>query len=200
MSDARLTQQPALRTRLREKLPEIMIEAASVVLALLLAQAFGVWRENQQHAELAAQARTAILAEVRENAGDLENLRARNTMIVDNLTAVAGEKPDAHGEIKVDMNLALLSEAAWRAALATGAIQYADYRWTMRVAKVYELQDVVLHAQTVAVDQLTDVSDNDKETPQELARRLLSRQKALGQMAAGLGEGYRELLEEAPAG
>ena len=44
---------PHLRDRLREKLPEIVIEAGSVVLALLLALAINQWNERQQENERA---------------------------------------------------------------------------------------------------------------------------------------------------
>jgi hypothetical protein len=199
MSDSVVIARAPLRARLREKLPEILIEAASIVLALLLAQSIGVWHEARQHEELAAQARTAILAEMRENVTELDKLRTQTKSVIENLKAAAAVStaPPASA-LSVSMALALLSEAAWRASLATGSIQYGDYRWTMRVAKVYELQGLVLHAQSVAVDQLTDISNASKESPRELALRLLSRQSALAELAEGLGKTYHDVLDEAP--
>lgn len=68
----------------------------------------------------------------------------------------------------------------------------------MHVAKVYELQGFLLHAQSVAVDQLTDISDASKETPRDLALRLLSRQSALAQLAEGPDKSYHDILDKAP--
>jgi hypothetical protein len=198
MSDPRASDRPPLRTRLREKLPEILIEAGSIVIALLLAQAVGVWHEHQEQRELAARARTAIISELRENAGELERMRTQTKTIVDDLNAAADPKQPPHNTLLIKMSLALLSGAAWHAALANGAIQHLDYTWTVRVAKVYELQDLVLHAQSIAADQITDVSDAEKDSPHDLALRLLSRQRALAQFADGLERGYRDVLDDKP--
>lgn len=198
MSDPRTSDRRHLRTRLREKLPEILIEAGSIVIALLLAQAVSIWHERQEQQEVAARARTAILSELHENVSELERMRTQTKTIIDDLTAAADTQQPPRNKFSVKMSLALLSGAAWHAALASGAVQHIDYAWTMRVAKVYELQDLVLHAQSEAVDQVADVSDAEKDSPHDIALRLLSRQRALAQFADGLEREYRDLLDDKP--
>jgi hypothetical protein len=53
----------SLRPRLREKLPELLLEAVSVVFAVLLALAVDEWREPRSRNTLAA--RASILEEIR---------------------------------------------------------------------------------------------------------------------------------------
>ena len=64
-----------LHSRLREKTPEILIEAASVVLALLLAFGANAWHQRDQEAKLAARAHQAIVAELCCNRAQLDQAR-----------------------------------------------------------------------------------------------------------------------------
>ena len=83
MTDPSASAPPRLRERLREKLPEIVIEAGSVVLALLLALAVNQWNERQQENERAAIAHNAILAELRSNRQEIEGAHAKLQEIVE---------------------------------------------------------------------------------------------------------------------
>ena len=194
MSNPNATESPPLHARLRDRLPEILIEAGSIVIALLLAQAAGIWHEQQQQDQLASQARAAIVSEMRENETELDKLLASMKTNIADLTTMAANKDVKTGKLSVNISLALLSEAAWRAALATGAAQHIDYAWTMKVAKVYELQELVQHEQSGVVDQIADISDSDSESPHAMASRLLSRQRSLAELANGLDASYRDAL------
>ena len=55
MSDGMIGHETSLRVRLREKLPEILIEAASVVIALLLALALNSWNDARHDRERGAE-------------------------------------------------------------------------------------------------------------------------------------------------
>jgi hypothetical protein len=72
----------SLRPRLREKLPELLLEAASVVFAVLLALAVDEWRETRSRNALAARARASILEEIRGNATELRNTRDNNRALL----------------------------------------------------------------------------------------------------------------------
>jgi hypothetical protein len=94
----------------------------------------------------------------------------------------------------LDMRLALLSEAAWRATLTSGAMQHIDFTWSTRVGKVYELQELVAHAQSLALDQIAEVTNATTDSRRVLAQRLLGRQRALSQLAGDLDAAYHDFL------
>jgi len=196
MSHANATKTSPLHVRLRERLPEILIEAGSVVIAVLLAQAAGIWHEQQQQQQLASEARAAVVSEMHANETELDKMRARMKTNIASLAVTAQNTDATNVSLSIDMTLALLSEAAWRAALDTGAVQHVDFAWTMKVAKVYELQELMLHAQSGAVDQIADLSDDDKQSPHAVASHLLSRQRGLAELADGLDASYRDALED----
>jgi len=197
MNEPVLAERPAFRERLRDKLPEILIEAASVVLALLLALAVNDWRDREQENERAAITREAIVAELRANQQEIESAHLALTRIVASLQgAMDDSKPAAH-ELNVEMGISLLSAAAWHATLATQASQRIDFAWLTRIAKLYELQDHFLRVQNAAVDQLSAVPPDDSVNGKQVAAMLLPRFNALDQLAQSLTLGYAEALDEA---
>lgn len=187
-----------IRTRLLEKLPEILIEAASVVSALILALALNQWNESREIAARASSARAAILAELTENRGEIERARPALKAIVQDLRGVIGNKDSSVRQLNVNLGVSLLSSAAWRAALATQATQTIDFQWMTKVAKVYELQDNYLRVQASAVEQLTSIpADPDLAGPQ-VAGMLVSRMRGLEQLADGLVVAYTDVLDPTP--
>ncbi|HZP67973.1 MAG TPA: hypothetical protein VFB32_16840, partial [Rudaea sp.] len=117
-----------LRRRLAEKLPEILIEAGSVFLALLLALAASAWHEYREDTERAAQARSAILAELAENRREYARSAAAVSHVLADLQAAVGDEAKTN-KMSVDIPLALLSQAAWRTAQTTRAFRDIDYAW-----------------------------------------------------------------------
>lgn len=187
-----------LGARLREKLPEILIEAASVVAALLLALAINNWSEQRQVDQRAMAARAAILAELHENREELKGVQPELTKILDRLRSVARAEDGGPGEMKVDLSIALLSSAAWNAATATRASQNLELGWITRMAKVYELQENYLRAQNLAVDQLSSIPPDSNLSGRQVALSMIPRLNALSQIADGLMRSYDEALEAAP--
>jgi len=183
-----------LRERLREKLPEILIEAGSVVVALSLALALNGWHERMQERERADTARAAILAELRENRNETVGAQpALKTAVADLTAALDESKPEPH-ELEVKLKISLLSAAAWHAALATQASQNIDFAWMTRIAKVYELQENYIRAQNVALDQLASIPPDKTASSRQVARSLVPRINALANLAEGLARSYDEVL------
>ncbi len=195
MSDASVGHGTSLRVRLREKLPEILIEAASVVIALLLALALNSWNDARHDRERAIAARAAILAELRANRAELvEAQPILKTIIGDLQAALDPDKPEPR-ELKVNLGLSLLSSGAWHAALATQAMQDMDFAWTTRVAKVYELQDNYLRVQNVAIDQVGSIPADKNLSSRSVAQSLIQRVITLSQLADGLARSYDTVLD-----
>ena len=189
----------SLRSRLTEKLPEILIEAGSVVFALLLALALNQWNERRELRERGDAVRSAIRAELAENRIEIASARPNLLEIQRELRDVIDGKELAEHALSVDLGVSLLSAAAWRAALATQATQTIDFKWMTKVAKIYELQDNYLHVQAAAVDQLTSIPAGGNKDAKAIAESLISRVDGLAQLADGLAKAYDDELGPMPA-
>jgi hypothetical protein len=196
MDDARA--RPSLRRRLEEKLPEILIEAASIVIALLLAFALNDWHERSETRQRAETARAAILAELARNRAEIEEARPKLRAIVDHLNAaLAKDAPPSH-ELNVDLDLSLLSSAAWHASLATQATSTLDFDWLRRAGELYEIQDSFLGVQAKTLEQLGAIPADPSLGGQHVAASLVPRISTLSQLADALARRYGEFLD-APA-
>jgi hypothetical protein len=184
----------ALSTRLADKLPEILIEAASVVFALLLALALNQWNERRELDERGDAVRAAIRAELAENRNEIASARPNLLEIRKHLRDVIDGKEAAAHELTVNLGVSLLSAAAWHAALATQASETIDFKWMTRVAKIYELQDNYLHVQAAAVDQLTSIPAGGDRDAKAIAASLIARVDGLAQLADGLTKAYDDEL------
>jgi hypothetical protein len=189
----------ALATRLAEKLPEILIEAASVVFALLLALALNQWNERRELRERGEAVRAAIRAELAENRAEIEASRPNLEDIRRRLRDVIDGKDAAAHELTVNLGVSLLSAAAWHAALATQASETIDFKWMATIAKIYELQDNYLHVQAAAVDQLTSIPAGGDSGAKAIAGSLIARIDGLAQLADGLAKAYDDELGQTPA-
>lgn len=189
----------AFSARLAEKLPEILIEAASVVFALVLALALNQWNERRELRERGDAVRAAIRAELGENRAEIESTRGNLAEIQKRLRDVLDGKETATHELTVDLGVSLLSAAAWHASLATQASETIDFKWMTTVAKIYELQDNYLHVQAAAVDQLTSIPAGGDKDAKAIAASLIARIDGLSQLADGLSKAYDGELGPAPA-
>jgi cell division protein ZapA (FtsZ GTPase activity inhibitor) len=189
----------ALSARLREKLPEILIEAVSVVFALLLALALNQWNERRDLRDRADAVRAAIRTELAENRIEIDSARPHLAQIQKQLRDVMEGKQTAAHEMTVDLGVSLLSAAAWHAALATQASEAIDFKWMTKVAKIYELQDSYRHVQAAAVDQLTSIPAGGDKDAKTIAASLIARMDGLAQLADGLAKAYDDELGPLPA-
>jgi len=187
---------PKRYERLTDKLPEILIEAGSVVIALLLGLALNSWNENREIRQRADAARAAIIAELGENRHEIDEARPKLKDIVEKLTAAAADDAPASHELNINLGLSLLSAAAWRAALATQASQTIDFAWMTRVAKVYELQENYIRVQGTALDQISSIPADKGLSGKQVAQSLIARMSALSQLADGLSRSYDDVLGE----
>ncbi len=172
---------------LRERLPEILLEAGSVVFALLLALGANEWRDAHQARQAGEAARRSILAEVRANRQEIEGALASNRAALARLAGVS-----ARGDTlrNVSMDLAQLSSAAWRTAQATQAAASIPFEKLLPISRVYELQDMYTRAQLGLLDRLTD------DAPGGPPRRLVGQLKVVRDLAVGLDSSYAQLLRQ----
>lgn len=130
------------RFSLRQRLPELLIEGASVAFAVLLALAVDQWRESKSNDGLAERAEQSILAEVRTNLGHLEDqAHHRDSLIAytREVRASLVDGADLDG-INVNVSPALLTRTAWETAQVTRALHFMDYDRVAQIGRIYEIQ------------------------------------------------------------
>jgi hypothetical protein len=188
-----------LGTRIAERLPEILIEALFTLVAVVLAFAVEEWREERELDGLAAEARSAMLQEVRRNRDELLESKQETT---DSIAALEAwlEQADQREQAAlpdpaVKLELALLSSAAWRAAQSTEASRRMDYTWLLQISQTYELQTVFQDAQSAAVEALvTHRTSVDEASRRATARALLGRIRVLSSFGQSLEDDYTNIL------
>ena len=191
---------PSVGERLREKLPEILLEAASVVVAVLLAFGVDEWRDARAKRELAERAQASVLAEIRANREEIGGVYAMNAkqlvsmqQTLDFFTA----HPDAKdASVSLAFHAAQLSQAAWDAARTTQAAQLLPFDWVVDVARVYETQELYRIAQLdmlqrtrVAVAEFTT-----KRSPPEIVAPLWSELQTFQSLGDQLARKYDSFL------
>ncbi|MEJ2336583.1 MAG: hypothetical protein P8Y26_13275 [Gemmatimonadales bacterium] len=163
--------------RLRSKLPELLVEAFSVMLAVLVALAVDEWRQSRADEELAALARASIAV----------------------LEALAGEVATLAGgadSAEIGFNFALLSSAAWQTAQVTRATQFLDFDWVRRIARLYHLQELYDDRQAAVVDMMGTIGGEPDEAA-EMLQAIGGRIRIVLSLQDGLIDAYEQVLQEA---
>ena len=187
---------------LRAKLPELAVEALSVMFAVLLAFAVDQWRVDTNNAELAARARESILAEIAANHSELLDSRPQHDELMQYMTENLEEiEGGTSSEIRVEFSYSLLSSAAWRTAQVTQAAHYLEYDWIIRVSRLYDLQEQFRESQSAILDQIgsfgaTAAGAGDMAP---VLRALRGRMGIVIGLQDGLIGAYETVLEEAAA-
>lgn len=184
-----------LRFRLRDKLPELLLEAASVVFAVLLALAVDEWRETRSREALADHARLSILEEIRSNQTELRNTRDNNRALLQRIEqALPRVMEQRETSLEFNFEIALLSSAAWNTAQTTQAANHLDFDWVKRVAKIYELQGLYLTSQSAVVDRISGISEILGDDPRRMLNIIAERLRVALRIQDSLLEEYGKIL------
>ncbi|MCB1037785.1 MAG: hypothetical protein KDD47_28385 [Acidobacteria bacterium] len=177
-------------------MPSLLLEAFSVVLAVLLALAVDEWREERADSALGKLAEERITTEIRANLEELSASAARHDEILAGLDRSLAEVP-AEGsqlELAVNFSIAVLSSSAWETSRATQAVNHMDFDRVLRIARVYDLQDLYLEAQREVVRHISALGSGGGLSPQEILRGLRGRISTVQELEQGLLSAYREAL------
>lgn len=184
-----------LRPRLREKLPELLLEAVSVVFAVLLALAVDEWRETRSRNALAERARAGILEEIRSNETELRNTRDNNRALLKQIEEAQSQLAQKRNTaLQFHFEIALLSSAAWNTAQMTQAANYLDFDWLRRVSNVHELQGLYVTSQSAVVDRLSGISEIVGNDPRRMLDIIAERLRVALVTQDSLLEEYAKLL------
>ena len=182
-------------TPLRARLPELALEAAMVVFAVLVALAFDEWRENRHFRELADRARTAVVAEATANLEELERTSADLRSVRERLVqAISSMEEGLDTSLDLTFELPEFSSAAWQAAQVTQAAPYLDYAWVIRVSRAYENVRVSAQVQAQLLETLGGLTAAASE--RDTLARLSVQVAMLLQIHETLEERFREIVAE----
>ncbi|HSK77518.1 MAG TPA: hypothetical protein VLQ45_13795 [Thermoanaerobaculia bacterium] len=186
-----------LRPRFREKLPELLLEAVSVVFAVLLALAVDEWRETRSRNALAARARASILEEIRSNESKLRNTRDNNRALLQRIEEALSRVKQREPEISLEFNfkIALLSSAAWQTAQMTQAANLMDFDWLRGVSNAYEFQEIYLTSQSTVVDRISGISEILEDDPQRMLTIIAERLRTTLSIQDSVLEEYAKVLK-----
>jgi hypothetical protein len=162
------------RARLRQRLPDILLEAFSVVFAVLLALGVDDWQEARRNEEMAAYARRSITAELTANERELREAQQDNRVMLRHLRQQLAARDTSSGTIRfdVDMNVAQLTSPAWSLAQATQALRYMDYDWLLRTSRLYDFQALVADDQRDLLQMLGEISQANDTGVEQFQGRL----------------------------
>jgi hypothetical protein len=185
------------RPRFREKLPELLLEAASVVFAVLLALAVDEWRETRSRNALATRARASILEEIRSNESELRNTRDNNRALLQRIEETLSRVKQRRGEISLDFTfkIAFLSSAAWQTAQMTQAANLLDFDWLRVASNAYELQDIYLTSQSAVMDRISGITEILEDDPQRMLTIIAERLRVTLSIQDSLLEEYAKVLK-----
>lgn len=190
---------PRLRDHIREKLPEIAVEAFSVALAVGLALAIDNWKEDRSLNRQAGALRQAVAAEMRSN---LDELRRVLPKINDNLAEaerIVKTETDAEQPSRLGVTSAVLTAAAWQTTQnSNNAVERLQPAWRIKVAKAYELQELYQRQQEAAMDALVQFTTRreGRASDEELIKTLFYQVRMQKAGNLELTSAYLELLEE----
>jgi hypothetical protein len=190
------------RTSFRQRLPDLLIEALFIFLAVLLALAAEEWREGRDRRELADRALRSVVEEIRSNLEELERTTPKNEerlerarRVLDELEA-GGEEGDAD----IGLEVSLLSTAAWQSAQMSQAVQYLDLETMREISEVYEIQELYERMQDDMVDGIRELVRIAEEDPRAAVRQGTSGLAMVMELQRVLADVYRNSLEELEAG
>jgi hypothetical protein len=173
------------------RLPQLALEAASVIFAVLVALAVDEWRGERANHEVAVRALTGIAKEIEVNLDELRDTHDENGRFLARLDSAASMNA---GRTSAGFEYALLSASAWETAQITRATSYVDYDLVQSLARTYELQSLFIENQRVMVDLIA--GGRLSATPTDaVPTALSSRLRVILQLGDGLKDGYGEALE-----
>jgi hypothetical protein len=187
--------------RLRERWPEILIEAGSVLLAVLLAFAVDEWRDARAKRELADRAQRSIMSELRANRDELRGTYAANAKQLQRLQRTLDRfdvDPDPkHGEVELSFFAAQLSDAAWETSRTTQAVQLLPFEWVVEMARVYQSQALYNSAQLDMLQRTRAAVAEfpSSRRPADIVAPLRSQLETFQSLGRQLLHGYDEALK-----
>ena len=193
---------------------DFFLELLTITIGLFIALGLNGYVERAGHRHLRDEADANLRQEIRDNRHEL---KVQHAAIVDEtanlLRAVqflqaqgAGKPYDIHN-IKLGYSTGPLSDASWRTASATGALNYMEYSHVQAYAAAYQVQEELARVQASTLEDFLQLqsyiaggADPTKLTRAEAqsalmdVRHALAHLNAMDQLAGGLDQAYQKAL------
>ncbi len=183
--------------RVWQRVPDLVVEGAFVLIAVVLALAADEWRENRSNAELASRAEQSIFEEVRSNRQELLRQRGEQVAMlarVDSLVQQLDADRESVDSLSLNFDLALLSNAAWEAARMTQAVHFMPFDRVRELSDVYEIQDLYDGSQRRLLDLVVGFGTDALDDAARATRSAGANLSLVYQLGGGLLEAYEETL------
>lgn len=112
---------------------ELLLEAALVVLSVLLALGLNSWRQHRTDRALADQAVRNLAREIRQNRAEIEKTLPYHEMLLDTLRS-------AHPPLGITARPAYIQNNAWQVAQSTGAVPHMAFALVAAASAIQETQ------------------------------------------------------------
>lgn len=195
---------------------DFFIHLVTITIGLFIALSLEAAVESLHHRHLVHVARSSIRHEMEQNrkilAADLTSVQQDQTRIEDDiklLVTLRGGAKLEHASLQYHIDWSSLSDAAWRTAQSTGALNYMDYESAQAWSDVYLQQQFVsdrgltlFDEQTRAISPVLITSDPNLMSKDEIQLVLLrsadlfSGLKGLEQLLKELDDQFRTELQK----
>ena len=180
--------------KIRQKLPELMVEASMVVLAVVIALAVDEWREDKQQEELAERALQVVIAEIESNRDEVVESAVDNTALLEQVVAAAATD-SMPPDFDLTFEYSLISSSGWETAQMTQATHFMSLDQVQNLARLYGMQDLFQQAQDRMLAFILDIG----QIASDDVTRIPDRARAPLTTAVGMGdalvEAYDRFLE-----
>ena len=133
---------------LRRSRSALVLESVLIVASVLLGFALSSWSERREEGRLTAAALASFRSEIQANLAALERVQPKHAAFAERLAAAARRSHADRTAFDVFVELMpeggidapSLGEAAWQAALSTGALRLFDYDVAAALSEAYFVQ------------------------------------------------------------
>ena len=187
--------------------PKLLLEAALIVLSVLLGFAANEWQQRESERALTRTVLANFRREISLNLATLERVQPKHARLAVRLDTAAAA---AHGDstafqvfrarMEGGLDILPLQEAAWEAAAATGALRLLPYRTSSTLSETYIVQRGFL-GQTIArfSDRFHSPANHDPAAQRSMLATEHMLMVELSEQEAYLMEIYRTALRTLPA-
>jgi len=134
------------------KASEIILQMIIVVFSIVLALTVDEWRSSRSQKELAEQAYTSVLNELKENRKELtDGLTSNDSILIVVARQLKTKLPQKSG---IPFAFSQLSSAAWQTSQTTQTIHLVNFQRLIKIAQVYEIQTLYQSLQTKFINEI----------------------------------------------
>ena len=187
----------------------LIFESVLIVLSVLLGLALSNWSERRADRKLAEAALSNFQREIEGNLAELTRVQPKHEQFLVRLGEAVGRSPNAGDSTAFDLFAAAmpeggldaprLREAAWEAAVSTGALRLLDYDDAARLSETYFVQrSTIMPTIKLLSERFSDLPNFDPESRTIMLRVHQMMLNELTGQERYLMDIYRKSLESLP--